>query len=31
MNHFKLRKYPLIYLDDMQPTDISKIIDDYVG
>jgi hypothetical protein len=31
INHFKLRKYPVLYLDNLKPRDIYSMVDDYVN
>lgn len=30
MNHFRLRKYPIIYMNGVTPPEIQHMIDDYV-
>lgn len=31
MNHFKLRKYPILYLEEMREAQITKMVDEYIG
>ena len=31
MNHFKLRKYPILYLEELREAQIAKMIDEYIG
>lgn len=31
MNHFKLRKYPIIYMNGVAPPEIQLMLDDYIG
>lgn len=30
MNHFKLRKYPIIYMDGVGISEIAHMIEDYI-
>jgi hypothetical protein len=31
MNHFKLRKYPILYIDGVNEDEISKVMGDYLN
>jgi len=30
MNHFKLRKYPLIYMEGVGTSEVAQMIEDYI-